>query len=221
MTPLFAIKICREKCYADRFRRGELYCNRIKHFKKTGVDDYEGDILMWPDRFSLSIVGEPLPVLTRDDLGVPLRASLDRIGNLNVFCMHGIYSNGNPQTTKQFKEQLEISDRCVEDFGEHAVMLTNGKEFFTRVREAARRMGYRSARRLVKYYQDIHPALASDLDGAFYKRKKYSYQREYRIAISTGTVGYDPLVLNIGDISDITAYVKTRDINEGLQVHSK
>lgn len=33
-------------------------------------------------------------------------------------------------------------------------------------------------------------------------------------AISTGTVGCDPLVLNIGDLTDITEYVRTEDINK-------
>ena len=222
MTPLFgAIKICKEKEFAESFRRGNLYCNRIAYFKETGVDDYERDIMMWPDKFALSLDGRPLPVLTREDFLDPMRMSLDRVGNLHVFCMHGLYSDGNPTTTEELKEQLEISERCVEDFGEHAVIVTNGKEFFRRVNEAVRKNGYRSKRGLVKYYQSVHPALENHIDGAFYKRDMYSYQREYRIAISTGSVGRDPLPLDIGDISDITAYVRTQDINKGLLIQSK
>ncbi len=40
-------------------------------------------------------------------------------------------------------------------------------------------------------------------------------------AISTGTIGCDPLVLNIGDLTDITEYVRTEDINKELQIRSK
>ena len=222
MTPLFgAIKICENKEFADCFRRGNLYCNRLRYFKKKGVDDYEGDILMWPDQVALSLGGQPLPILTRDDFLDPVRMSLDRVGNLHVFCMHGLYSNGNPTTTEELKEQLEISERCMEDFGEHAVIIKNGEKFFRRVNEAVRRNNYRSRHGLVKYYQNIHPALESDLDGAFYKREKYIYQREYRIAISTGTIGCDPFVLDIGDLTDITEYVRTEDINKELQIRSK
>ena len=153
-----------------------------------------------------------------------LAANLDRVARLPELR----YSNSRRQMSRlrvgiisELKEQLEISDRCVADFGEHAVMITNGKEFFRRVNETIRRNGYRVSRGLVKYYRNIHPALESDLDGAFHKREKYSYQREYRIAIATGTVGQCPLVLDIGDITDITVYVRTQDINKGLQIHSK
>ena len=44
----------------------------------------------------------------------------------------------------------------------------------------------------------------TDLEAAFQKRDVYRYQREYRIAVNTGTEGCDPLLLSVGDLSDIT-----------------
>ena len=62
---------------------------------------------------------------------------------------------------------------------------------------------YRAWSHLVRYYDpsSFHGRFEG-IDPVFRKRTDYSYQREYRFAIDTGTTGDDPLHLDIGDIRD-------------------
>ena len=73
---------------------------------------------------------------------------------------------------------------------------------------------------LVEYYNpDTFHGTFPGVSGAFMKQDKYSYQREYRIAIETGSTGIFPIVLDIGDISDIAMRSNIREINQNLQIH--
>ena len=47
----------------------------------------------------------------------------------------------------------------------------------------------------------------------FRKRVEFEYQREYRVAIDTGTEGLEPITLNIGNIADIAFAVNTDEID--------
>ena len=44
----------------------------------------------------------------------------------------------------------------------------------------------------------------SGKEAIFKKRDEYSYQKEYRFAIATGVQGSNPIILDIGDIKDIS-----------------
>ena len=56
---------------------------------------------------------------------------------------------------------------------------------------------------------------------AFCKRRKYNYQNEYRFVINS-TIGElstdDHIILNIGDISDITQKVKLQELIDGTKL---
>lgn len=56
---------------------------------------------------------------------------------------------------------------------------------------------------------------------AFGKRKKFKYQNEYRFVINTKLdeiPNEDYLILDIGDISDITQKIKTQDLINGKRL---
>ena len=109
---------------------------------------------------------------------------------INVFCIfagrHG---------------EVEVPEAC-QKLGKFAVVINNISEFFERVQRNIRDNDYRMTRGLVEYFD---PAILSlDNESIFRKGLEFDYQREYRFAISTGIAGIEPVMLNIGDISDIS-----------------
>ncbi len=133
---------------------------------------------------------------------------MNRIDNLSVFCMYAAHS-GNQETVSvesidDFREMMRIPEDCL-SFGSHAVVITNASEFLKRVKAAALRENYGVHGRLVKYYdpRSFHGGSPEEIEPIFNKRDEYEHQHEYRIAI-TGVEGNGPLILDIGDISDIS-----------------
>jgi hypothetical protein len=82
------------------------------------------------------------------------------------------------------------------------VLVLNTQEFLNRVVAAAKTRNLSGKCKLVEYFDD--EAYTGKLD-RFRKSKRFAHQREYRIAIDSP--GDDPLVLDIGDITDITSEV--------------
>ena len=97
-----------------------------------------------------------------------------------------------------FKKQLELLKDCI-DLGDHAVVITNVKEFFRRVKASADREGYGIIWRFLKYYDPNigTPSARSEIESAMSLNaaEEEAHQKEYRIAIDTRTVGIDPLTL--------------------------
>ncbi len=51
------------------------------------------------------------------------------------------------------------------------------------------------------------------MESIFHKQERYSYQREFRYVFDNGLVGVAPLILEIGDISDITRRFDFAELN--------
>ena len=72
---------------------------------------------------------------------------------------------------------------------------------------------------MVEYYDPTRfNGSFSEVESIFRKREEYKHQKEYRFSFDTGIAGTDPLILNIGDISDITMQCKVCEINAQLEV---
>jgi hypothetical protein len=78
----------------------------------------------------------------------------------------------------------------------------NAEEFTNRVVAGAIAQNLSGRCKRVEYFDD--EAYTGKLD-RFMKSKRFAHQREYRIAIDSP--GTEPLVLDIGDITDITSEV--------------
>lgn len=72
---------------------------------------------------------------------------------------------------------------------------------------------------LVHYYED------STFNGEiprsrilFWKQKRFEYQREFRIAVAPKLFGTDPLVLDVGNLSDLCGKVSSHQLNDFLKV---
>ena len=117
-----------------------------------------------------------------------------------------------------FRKQLEIPDECA-SLGEHAIIITNIPEFLRRISVAAEQGGYGLRRGLVTYYDPevSTPTAGSDIESIFHKRKEYEYQSEFRIAVDARLNEPTPLILCIGDISDIAFLMRTAEINQQMR----
>lgn len=212
-TVLSLIKMCKKKRYANDFLNGQLYSNRVGWYICQGIDKHEGEWLIQPSK---DVVIELNNYRIPPEDPVSASVSLDRIKNLNVFCMFAVHSGTftrvTPETVAAFRSQLNIPTACVRDFGKHSVVVHDVKEFYRRVDAAANAAGYPRARGLVRYYDpaSFEMTCSNELEIPFFKRDEFSYQKELRIAMVTSP-GCDAVVLDLGrDIRDIAEYGLTK-----------
>jgi len=142
--------------------------------------------------------------------------------HLNVFCIYAAHSGEfeeiSEETIDDFKKQISIPEEC-KNLGEYAVIVTNVTKFIERVKAAVRSNNYELNAGLVEYYDPTRfNGSFSEVESIFRKREEYKHQKEYRFSFDTGIAGTDPLILNIGDISDITMQCKVCEINAQLEV---
>ena len=223
----FLVKFFAKQEYANDFVSGRLYANQLSFFKKiedvgdTNRGDKNEGTVMWgqPGRIQIEINGHNMS----NDLAGPVSVSLNRLYQFNVVCLYAgnIRSYSPPMSMAEIRNQLLIPREC-EEFGQYAVVIKNGLEFLNRVKKAANVNNYRVAHGLVRYYNpDTFHGDFPGVSGAFMKQDTYRYQREYRIVIETGSTGTCPIVLDIGDIGDITMHSNIREINQNLQIEIK
>ena len=118
------------------------------------------------------------------------------------------YSNSFRFTDEQ-KENIE-------SFGNTALLILDKDEFLSRIRKAAQKAGYELYEGFVRYYDETQDSLnliMSLLTGmqniAFWKRKKYYYQQEFRLLVHAQNCEKEHIELNIGDIRDISKVLET------------
>jgi len=221
----FLVKIFGKEQYAVDFVSGKLFCNRLSSFRgfeESGISNRgDGDegVAGWyqPDQARFTIND-----IVMEGLAAPVSVSFNRHGHLNLFCMYAAHS-GDFQTVSEesledFKRHLQIPGGCA-DLGRFAVVVTNTPEFIKRVRAAVQKNNFELRARLVKYYDPntFSGSFPEDYVG-FMKRDEYQDQGEYRFLINTKTKGSDPVILDIGDIDDITTGCSTTNINSLLDV---
>ena len=67
----------------------------------------------------------------------------------------------------------------------------------------------------VNYYNpDIYHGHHFDVEAAFWKQDRYSYQSEFGFVIDTRTERDDAVTLEVGDMRDIAMECRSADFNE-------
>ena len=228
----FLAKFFKNEEHAEQFMRGKLYANRLVHFRELEGDANRGDVyegvalLQGELKLALSTDGSPRQeiTITERDLEGPMEVRMNWTNHVNLFCMYaahsGDYENILPDRVDQFKkEQIEIPNDCMA-FGEHSVVITNAPQFVERVKGAVRKIKnykLRGRGRLIRY-GGAQPLAITSVNTIFHKRDEYKHQREFRFAFFTGKDICDPLILEIGDISDIAVRCNSAEINRGIQM---
>ena len=135
------------------------------------------------------------------------------LSDLYVFCMTYV----DPKI-----DSFEFTDEQKEElrgFGDTALVILDSDEFISRIKKAAKEKGYNIYFNKVHYYDenaDWADVFISLIQGthnmAFWKRKTYSNQQEFRMVIPVEDYTTDHIELEIGDISDIAKIFTTEQI---------
>ena len=219
----FLVKFFDNEVHASDFVEGKVYANTLATFKALeGIDDsgradrHEGTIAwLQPGQGRLEINGMDIS----DDLAGPMQLQKSWLDHLHLFCLHAVHSGSldmakvSNENIEEVRRQLIIPDEC-RAFGKHAVVVNDVPEFVRRMEAAAQGKGYRIARGLVRYYdpESFHGNFR-EVESIFHKQDRHSYQREYRFVIDKGLVSASHLILEIGDISDITQRFDSAELN--------
>lgn len=198
----------------QKIRKGSFYMNSLKIYRKmyrnSGDniigDPYEGKIIIHDGLISVpekGIINEPIkdkPIATanEDDF---------------VFCMFGV--NIEKYQTFQFND--EQKKKLIGTY-DTALMITDTKEFFRRIKKKANEEGRVIRSGFVHYYNektdDIYRLASLVQKGVknvvFYKRNQYEYQQEFRFT-TENSEKKDSCEINIGDISDISEVFSAGD----------
>ncbi|ENC9558249.1 hypothetical protein ACSZMY_00250 [Aeromonas hydrophila] len=146
-----------------------------------------------------------IPRGTKISVGVPSSK------NVFLYCMTCIADSN-------IVDDTYYMDRRMTKFGSHTLVINNSAEFFARYTKAINNNPDIYLHKhmdggcgLIDY---IRMSKHSGKIGLFIKDKAYSWQKEYRFVLGAKDEALNQngaLELNIGDISDITKIVKTKD----------
>ena len=118
----------------------------------------------------------------------------------------------------------EVMDRYVRipeavmKLGDFAVCIHKPNEFIERVKTAADKLGVPMDCGFVNYGRHHHMPKGGprDVGMIFCKREEHKCDREFRFSFESPQKVEEPLVLNVGDLSDIAKLFRTREINSQL-----
>jgi hypothetical protein len=174
--------------------QGRLYMNALSYFSELEAadalrsDEREGQSFWLPQGPILSIRQgqEFIPIEGITFIAHTVEGALER----NIFCMYAF----------PWKTKAALVDERNFEFGDKFLVFTRPDEFLRRVQAAAEAIGQAFCGDLVRYVPETYDGPV----GPFKKRSLFSYQNEFRIVLEPG-IG-KPLILDIGDIRDITAH---------------
>lgn len=217
----------------EKLIMGQLYMKNLKYYNELENissneyvgDKYDGHIVIQNSEISLYKI-DSNELITKIETPI---LSLD-LGYLQspIFCMFMFdFRNcvkkdfeGNKLITEyQFSEYQREKLR---NFGDYALIIKNGKEFITRIKNAFLTNNYNFSSGFVQYYNSNNVEQMRQINEknsqiAFWKRDKYSYQQEYRILVYDSVEDF--LSIDIGNISDITSLIKTDELlNIGFKI---
>ena len=230
-TNLLLIKVTSRQDYANQFLAGKLYSQRLDCFMKMEDDQQRGDsfeaTMVYPPGSILTLQSTDLLTMETDvwkipldDLANNLALRLTALKYLNVFCMYAVDFNDFKKTpNSDTKRNFELPETLWE-FGDYAVVVFDVPEYINRVKKAARSRNYETWLGRVTYYDPALglPDVPLDESVAFFKRDQFAHQKEFRLAFNTLTVDFNPITVNVGDISDIAIPVNKNNINQELSI---
>lgn len=193
-------------------QKGNLYAKTLAFYRnlelttgdsQTG-DAYEGLLTIYDGEIELMDAGIKLPLKNQK--------ILTKASNYPVFCMCCFKGQDKISFSEIQKEKFL-------NFGDTALIITDSKELEKRVILAAEKKGYKAILGKVNYYSNdynetgVIEALGKDINNvAFFKRNNYAYQQEARFLFVSDQNTVDHIELDIGDISDISITLPTKQL---------
>lgn len=199
----------------ERLRNtGEVFLNTWGYFKHLESNKIQGD--KHEGLTSIHQVANGIQLhIEVDGKFVPIQGiygqikfgvSASLLDNINLFCVHAV-------TDDSFQN---LDDQRLKEFGDTALVMTDGDEFLARLRAKLNLEGFPHDSDLVKYV-DIESHEGEM--GPFRKLASYSYQSELRIIVHAKRNG--PLKLWLGDISDISFLFSMAELKSRLRLDTE
>ncbi|MGC4094901.1 MAG: hypothetical protein QM756_44685 [Polyangiaceae bacterium] len=214
--------------YAEQFRAGKLRLHKLKFFREyldsngeLRGDPWEGTCaVIQPSQFSEMKIGDK--TIRGDQLLEPIRIAAEFQLSWSLQCFYALtnagFEAGNFDSLEQLRELFLIHQRCY-GLGASLAYLVRPQEFMRRFHKAIRAAGHKYARNLVTYYDanTFHGEFRLD-EVPFRKRQEFSHQREYRFSVYSTDADPDPLLLDVGDLSDICKITTPDEFNRDLKI---
>ena len=222
---LFLLKLVESKEEAHDILSGKLVIPRLSDLKNE--DPGEGAILLQPTELDHVLLRRKDTEVKIDpsDLAGAIRIQMDWMSHLNVYSMYAGHTGGfeyiSSANKKEFEDHIKLPDQVLQKNKRYAVVTNNVTRFVERIENAVKSNSYFMLRGLVKYYGVASCPDSKQVDGLewlLWKKEDFSYQREYRFIIGTGTIGKEPITLEIGDIRDCAFVMDSAEINDTIKI---
>lgn len=209
-----------------KLQAGQLYMKNLKYYvdlEKTTDDEdvgdkYDGQMMLQDVKITMYTVDTHEFIAQFDAPSASM--NLGYLG-CPVLCMF-MFDYRNHVEERLEGENFIVKYQFTEEqlkkmpnFGDSVLIIKNGDEFVNRVKKGLLNAGYGFTRDHVQYYgfnnvEHFKQVQKDNSRIAFWKREKYLYQQEYRFLVYDFVDDY--LLVDIGDISDITDIVKTEKL---------
>lgn len=209
--------------YRDDFLKGHLYFNSLNFFKRHEESEVPGQ----NDYYECCSIHQPESVnvyignLKLTDFAGPISISCNHdLLTSNIICFSTIREDSYCycKSFEDAKKNILFSETMLK-YGEYAVVIPQGHLFIERFKTAALKGGFFSFHAPVNYYDFSKDNISCKYpEIAFQKRSEFSYQREYRFLLQKTNEEDKPVILEVGDLSDIAMVVKSADINKMLNI---
>lgn len=226
VTPMakvfFFLKFFEKEQYARDFIEGRLYLNPLKYFKRLELgDDGRGDPYEAPTFWHQPKDVEALSIDVGDaELEIrPLSEVVvqeNQYDSHNILCLYAAFRPEAARTYEEYRNSVLIPERCLR-MGPVAVLIDNVREFRDRIASAVKGTGFHVQLHPVEYFDGSTYSARHDKP-IFAKEQKYSWQREYRLAVDRHVAIPEPYILDVGPIGDICRPVDPGGLNDTIQI---
>lgn len=222
-------KFKKDKTHLNSLQNGEVYMNRIGTYKKIeedegkkGVGDrYDGHTVI-SNLHNITLTNIETGETIQMESAKALTYSFDDILAMPVFCSFAIDSsmleiigeNEDNYFVELVFEPQEL-EKIIKDFGENVLIIKYG-HFSKLLTKTITEKGYALIGKRVKYadYSVNQSERIKDdeiTNIAFWKSDEFSHQNEHRFVIPMLDIE-TPLTINIGDLSEHSRLLPTRDL---------
>lgn len=228
-TFLFLTRVFEEKEHAEQFLRGQVRAGTLLSYQKTEdgsrSDPMEGILdsaQIEGMEVTLSAPNGYTHTLSHES-GERMKYPLPWANRFNVLCTTASYVDTewivpDEHYDKVLDRYVRIPE-AVMKLGGFVVFIHEPNEFVERVGTAADRSGVPMHCGFVEYGRRPMPSLGlRDVGLIFRKREQYKYDREFRFSFESPQRVERPLVLDVGDLSDIAKLFRTREFNDQLTI---
>lgn len=209
--------------YRDDFLNGHLYFSSLNSFRKVEKSEVFGQ----NDRYECCEIHQPDSVkvtignIELTDLAGPISICCERDvlkSNIMSFSTIGADDEKEYDSLEELKQDVLFPKKMIE-YGEFVVAFPQADLFIERLRKVVRAAGLGLYGEPVKYYDFSKDNIYCGYpEIAFRKRSEFSYQREFRFLLKKRDPIDAPLILEVGDLSDIAMSCKSCDLNGMIDV---